>query len=754
MGGNYDCVSDPQFKLADLPQQRSNQVCRTSRFSTTLRPRHESARLSYQQQRQQQSQKVQQSQEHLWNFGNMNRKRSSTTTIDSSNSKKSRLFRSRFIILALPAIVLVVFIGVSQQYSSRGFLSTLRDTAAIAIEIPAKSAQSNPPSNSISSQSTSKQSPVSTPVSSSNITDKHVQAPITKHEKNDSQLQNETVALKANISNPKTEPPNASTSANKTTLDGKITKHEVQDGNNDTAKATTDNSTVVQNGEEVGIVERNVSIDWRLPLSMRGYEPAQRGSQEASVIGNHSWVQPLILTSIVRRRNESTNETDVYVYATGVMMGNFIEANRNFSMVGCIVGADVYAIDYVAMDVFHCMCNRTVVPGEHVSLVVRNDDAMRKALNEVKRLSLNFVRRLDDGKDVHPLPNNTKFHLDTNGTYNLTNYRQIRTINSSRAKPEVAADLSSQRPRYEVCLLTMMKQFVNLLDDWVDYHRKLGVDQMYILDNDAVEDLSERYANRSDVEVIYWPFQRSQVQAFSLFMVGLRSRCEWLLIWDADEYIMIGIGDKKQDANAQILKKMLWKRRVEGYDEIRFGYITMSPNGHIFTPKEPVPDAYVTIYAGQAVNVKSAMQTDRDWILSRIHYPKGRFWPRILEMEVNTKPVSIDDGSAMVHYQFRSLEEAVLKARYGSSSIGDMNLDFSEVSKVQNMSNPLPLYTDVDERMRYTYFRDIWRAVTNTSFVQTRTVVVWVDGQRCASVFNDPRGVFVKEYCYDRNVIL
>lgn len=735
--------SDPQFKLADLPQQ-SNRVRSTSRFSTTLRPRHESARLSYQQQ--------QHHHQRLWNLGNMNRKRS-PTAFDTSNSKKSRLFRSRFIILALPAVVLVVFIGVSQQYSSRSFLSTLRDAAAIAIEIPAKSVQSNP-SNSILSQSASKQTPVSVPASSSNITDKHLQAPTTKLEKNDSQLQNETVALKPNISNPNTERRNISTSANLTTSDSKITKDDVKVDNNETAKATAGNSTVDQNGEEEMIVERNVSIDWRLPLSMRGYEPAERGSKEASEIGNHSWVQPLILSSIVRKQNESTNETDVYVYATGVMMGNFVQVNRNFSMVGCIVGADIYAIDYVAMDVFHCLCNRTVIPGEHVSLVVRNDDAMRKALGEVKRLSLNFVRRLDDGKDVHPLPSNATFHLDKNATYNLTDYRQIRTINASRAKPEVPADLSSQRPRYEVCLLTMMKQFVNLLDDWVDYHRKLGVDQIYILDNDAVEDLSERYANRSDVEVIYWPFQRSQVQAFSLFMVGLRSRCEWLLIWDADEYIMIGIGDKKQDANAQILKKMLWKRRVEGYDEIRFGYITMSPNGHIFMPKESLPDAYVTIYAGQAVNVKSAMQTDREWILSRIHYPKGRFWPRILEMEVNTKPVSVDDGSAMVHYQFRSLEEAVLKARYGSSSIGDMNLDFSEVSKVQNMSNPLPLYTDVDERMRYTYFRDIWRAVINTSLVQTRTVVVWIDGQRCASVFDDSRGAFVKTYCYNRNVIV
>lgn len=702
----------------------------TSRFSATLRPRHDSGRLEHQ----------------PWNFANMNRKRSPPAS-DLSNSKTLRLSRCR-VVLALPAVLLLVFIGVTQQYSTRNFLNTLRNAAAVAAITPAQLVPTKS-SQSTSSRSDPQRISDSNTVAFSKTAGKNLGVTPTKTVANDSypQLQNETAGLKGNLTNAKTDDRNATNKVNLIKEDTKDKSDGTETGTNDAKTSSTGNGTDRQNDREKDAVAKNLPIDWRLPLSMREYEPAERGSAEARHIGNHSWVQPLIISSIVRKRNESLNETDVYVYATGVTMGNFVKQNRNFSMVGCIVGTDIYAIDYVLMDVFHCVCNRAVSSGEHVSLVVRNDGAMKKALSEVTRLSLNFVRRLDDGKDVLPLPNDVKFHVENSTFHNLSDYRQIRTINASKAKLEVAADMSSKQPRYEVCLLSMMKQFLNLLDDWVDYHRKLGVDQIYILDNDALEDLSARYANRSDVEVVYWPFQRSQVQVFSMFMIGLRSRCEWLLVWDADEYIMIGIGDKKQDANTHILKRLLSKRRLEGYDELRFKYLTMAPNGHIFMPKEAVPDAYTITYPAQMPNVKSALQTDRDWILSRIHYPKGRFWPRILEMEVNPEPVSIEDGSAIVHYQFRSLEEAVLKATYGSSSIGDMNLDFSEVSKVQNMTNPLPLYTYVDERLRYTYFRDIWRAVTNTSLVQTRTVVVIVDGKRCLSTYDDSRKEFGKEKC-------
>lgn len=636
--------------------------------------------------------------------------------------------RKRLVILSFPFILFIIAIF-GTQLSTFAFFNVLHNTAVIAV--------STPGSNFASKTS---QPPRAIPVNAQDVGTQTNQSSLDNLMSNSFNKSHPDVQ-KTNFRKENEVTQNRSDSAG-------LVPHSKADvplskpGGTQSFEATADKYS---NGNET-------FIRWHLPKSMHQYEPAKRNSTQASEISNHSWVQPLIMSSFVRRHNETSNETDVFVYATGVTMGNFLVQSRNFSVVGCVIGSDIYELDFHVMDVFQCTCDRIVSEGEHISLAVHYNDAVRKALNNATRLSSNYVMTLQDNKDVLALPSNTTFRsdlaLNKSLSQNVSDYRQIRTVNSSRAIAEIPASLSMLQPRFEVCLLTMMKQFVNLLDDWIDYHRKLGVDQIFLIDNDAVEDLTERFSKRPDVTVIYWPFERSQVQALSLFTVALRPRCEWLLVWDADEYLMTGIGEGLQDAGAQIVKKLLTKRRLEGYDEIRFKYVTMGPSGHVYMPNKSVPEAYVFRYTGQKMNVKTALQTDREWMVSRVHYPKGRFWPKIyMGKKVNFEPTNMEDESVIVHYQYRSLEEAVLKAKYGSSSIGDKNLDLEEVSDTRNMSNPKEFYTVVNESLRYTHFRDIWRAVVATDVVQTRTIVMWVNGRRCSARYNDTDESFGADRC-------
>lgn len=65
-----------------------------------------------------------------------------------------------------------------------------------------------------------------------------------------------------------------------------------------------------------------------------------------------------------------------------------------------------------------------------------------------------------------------------------------------------------------------MKKCPNLLDDWTEYNRRTGVDMLYILYNAAIGNQSEKYAHRTEVDVIYWPFQRLKVQDMSLLPIS------------------------------------------------------------------------------------------------------------------------------------------------------------------------------------------------------------------------------------------
>lgn len=77
--------------------------------------------------------------------------------------------------------------------------------------------------------------------------------------------------------------------------------------------------------------------------------------------------------------------------------------------------------------------------------------------------------------------------------------------------------------------------YSHLLRVWVDYHRRGGVDKVNIIDNNSPTDFEQLFAGREEIEVLYWPFRKSQVQLFSFLMHMCASRCKWMLLLDADE---------------------------------------------------------------------------------------------------------------------------------------------------------------------------------------------------------------------------
>lgn len=548
----------------------------------------------------------------------------------------------------------------------------------------------------------------------------------------------------------------------------------------------------VDNDQQDGVADE---YKWRLPPPLTHLEPAPRGSAISGELIAHPWTQPRVLSSYIRpvtpshplgdapyslsssrtfdnstfrfHQNESSSDynnsasaedtkTEVFIYATGVTMGNFDQ--RNLSLCGCLVGRDVYRLQYYALDVFLCVVPRVVRGGEYISIVLRNDDNLVAALAGPVDLGEGFEVTLKDGVDILPLPTDALIHLPSSAStthtssskpaFDLPNYRQIRSRHVTSSVEEPAKLNVAERPRYEICAVTMMKQFDNLLEDWIDYHRRIGVDHIILLDNAATSDLPRRYADRPDIEVVNWPFQRSQVQGMSLITVATRSRCEWLLMCDADEYVMLGLGKKHEYAGQQSLKRLLEIRRREHYDDVRFQYITMGPSGNVRIPQIPVPEAYTAKYESQKENWKSASLTDRDWIVSKIHFLKGIFTPQTYwpSRDVNFFPVTQEDEPALVHYQFRSLEEAILKKKFGSSSIGDRNLH-DNVPEMRRLDRPSELYTQVPDNLRYTHFRDIWRAVSKATTVKGRTLVRWHGESRCSVVFDDANASWSDEVC-------
>ncbi|CAF4298959.1 unnamed protein product [Rotaria socialis] len=93
------------------------------------------------------------------------------------------------------------------------------------------------------------------------------------------------------------------------------------------------------------------------------------------------------------------------------------------------------------------------------------------------------------------------------------------------------------KPRYFLCFVTTIRNMAYLVDEWYEYHRRVGFDHLIIYDNNSTDGLTTLFTNRADLEIIRWPWRRSQNQAYTHALLFTRDRCIWTLMSDLDVFI-------------------------------------------------------------------------------------------------------------------------------------------------------------------------------------------------------------------------
>lgn len=120
-------------------------------------------------------------------------------------------------------------------------------------------------------------------------------------------------------------------------------------------------------------------------------------------------------------------------------------------------------------------------------------------------------------------------------------------LNSSTpsASPPAADHALPQVPSasgvYATCAMTQSIYSAGEVLHWLDYHRRLGVDHLYLYANspNSTAALAADLAHRPDVEVLPWPWRRSQFAASGHFLAAARSRCGWVTLIDLDEWLLV-----------------------------------------------------------------------------------------------------------------------------------------------------------------------------------------------------------------------
>ena len=135
-----------------------------------------------------------------------------------------------------------------------------------------------------------------------------------------------------------------------------------------------------------------------------------------------------------------------------------------------------------------------------------------------------------------------------------------------------------------VCLVAILKDEDRFVEEWVAYHRLLGVDHFYLYDNDPRQPLSDILTlHRDYVTVRTWlidhddhryPGRTKQLKAYIHCLGHDAARYDWVTFIDCDEFIAL---EEHRD-----LKAFLGE--FKGSDSIALNWHVFGHNGYYEDP--------------------------------------------------------------------------------------------------------------------------------------------------------------------------
>lgn len=440
---------------------------------------------------------------------------------------------------------------------------------------------------------------------------------------------------------------------------------------------------------------------------------------------------PQIITAHCKRDCEV-----VKMYTSGIQMS---VSERNLSAIACRIGSHIVPALSFEYDILQCP-GYHLKPGAILAPVLLRDKTLQIALKGPVTLATGVVAELHEsdllplhGLNIHPSLSSDKLALVP------SDYKYFPS-------PPAGGW------RWQVCLMIQIKPATHLLPDWVDYHRRIGVDRVFIFDNGASESIADMFAGRPDVEVISWPYHKAQVALVSFFLDASRDICEHVLHMDADEFYMFGLGSPGEFMEEPPLPRHLRNVKEQGYHHFRLAYITMANSGHLLRPPGPVPENFFHRSPAQFFkNGKSVCSTDEDFDAGLVHscgIINGRqarlhTWKMNEWGDINMYPTKLDDPGFVVHYRERSWEEWIERTNAGWV-VGKLVSD--NLKDKLDIDHPDKHFMKFNESLRYTHFRDVYRRASAEGRLD-RAYTVRVDalGRRCVREVNAMRQLLLPE---------
>ena len=220
---------------------------------------------------------------------------------------------------------------------------------------------------------------------------------------------------------------------------------------------------------------------------------------------------------------------------------------------------------------------------------------------------------------------------------------------------------------YAICVI--IKNEADYIEEWIDYHFKIGFEKFYIYDNESTDNTREildKYIRKGIVDYIYCPGKGKQIPSYNDCIHRYRSKCRYIAFIDADEFIF-----PIEDENIYGIKKYLDK-----YAGLTINWMIFGSSHHIKKPEGSVLENYTL--RGKEANKHVKTICNPRWVdyFNNPHFP--RYVIKKYSVDENYKRVDgpfNEDLPAksfrINHYYCKSQEEGIRKHQRGFADYAD-----------------------------------------------------------------------------------
>jgi len=236
------------------------------------------------------------------------------------------------------------------------------------------------------------------------------------------------------------------------------------------------------------------------------------------------------------------------------------------------------------------------------------------------------------------------------------------------------------RKDYYIAIGAIIKNEGNYIEEWIEYHKYIGVERFYLVDNGSTDDTKEilkKYVDDGIVEYSFDDGTQLQLRVYNQIIEHHRKDTQWIAFIDVDEFIYL--------EGKESIKEFL--KEYEDNNAIGVNWICVGPTSIRNKPEGFVIDNYteaLSLDCLKNLHIKSIVQTDKTIGFS-VNPHAARYYdgnPAVDEnhnlingneciysgeMKYAFSDTNSTNKIAIIHYNTKSIEEYYYRSMKGKA---------------------------------------------------------------------------------------